>query len=301
MIKMAEIKRTINLAGAFIVLVLVLAAGRSYAQSVTDLRINEILVINDSNYVDSYGQRSGWIEIFNTAYNTVDIASLYLTNDRNNPTKYRIPTGDPMTKIAPRNYIVFFADGLPTRGIQHLNFTLTETNYLALYEGNGKTLVDAVMYDKQMPNISYGRIKDGHAEWGTLTKTTPGSNNYTGDIITAADKFLIMDPYGVGMAVIAMSVVFGALLLLYTVFKNTKKIYGINIKTLFAGKPKEQVPVKVTQEELTGEVNAAIAMGLHLYVSELHDHEDAVLTIKKVARTYSPWSSKIYGLRNLNR
>ncbi|HAH59495.1 MAG TPA: phage tail protein, partial [Bacteroidales bacterium] len=34
---------------------------------------------------------------------------------------------------------------------------------------------------------------------------------------------------------------------------------------------------------------------------ELHDHEDAVLTIKKVARTYSPWSSKIYGLRNLSK
>lgn len=296
---MAEIKRTINLAGAFIALVLVLAAGRSSAQGVSDFRINEILVVNDSNYVDSYGQRSGWIEIFNTAYSPVDIGGLYLTNDRNNPTKYRIPLGDPMTKIAPRNYIVFFADGLPTRGIQHLNFTLTETNYLALYEGNGKSLVDAVQYGEQKPDISYGRIKDGHAEWGSLNKTTPGSNNYTGDIITAGDKFLVMDPYGVGMAVIAMSVVFGALILLYIVFKNTKQLYSINLKTLFTKKADEKVAAKATKEEISGEVNAAIALALHLYVGELHDHEDAVLTIKKVARTYSPWSSKIYGLRNL--
>ena len=301
MITMAEIKRTINLAGAFIALVLVLAAGRSSAQSVSDLRINEILVINDSNYVDSYGKRSGWVEIFNTAYNTVDIGGLYLSNDPTNPTKYRIPTGDPMTKIAPRNYIVFFADGLPTRGIQHLNFTLTETNYLALFEGNGKTMVDAVKYDVQTPDISYGRLKDGHAKWGSLDKTTPGSNNYTGEIITSGDKFLVMDPYGVGMAVIAMSVVFGALILLYIVFKNTKKIYSFDLKTLFAKRPEEQVSLKATKEELTGELNAAIALALHLYVSELHDHEDAVLTIKKVARTYSPWSSKIYGLRNLQR
>jgi hypothetical protein len=218
-----------------------------------------------------------------------------------NPTKYRIPTGDPMTRIAPRNYIIFFADGLPTRGVQHLNFTLTESNYLALFEGNGKVMVDAVKYDEQTPNVSYGRLKDGTAKWGFLDKTTPGANNYTGEIVTAGDKFLVMDPYGVGMAVIAMSVVFGALILLYVVFKNTKKIYSINLKTLFSRKQKESVSVKATHEEITGEVNAAIALALHLYVSELHDHEDAVLTIKKVARTYSPWSSKIYGLRSLSK
>lgn len=298
---MAEIKRTINLAGVILALVLLLPAGRSFAQSATDLRINEILVINDSNYVDSYGRRSGWIEIFNTAYNTVDIGGLYLTNDMVNPTKYRIPTGDPMTRIAPRNYIIFFADGLPTRGVQHLNFTLNETSYLALFEANGKTMVDAVKYDEQQSNVSYGRLMDGATNWGFLDKTTPGANNFTGEVVTSGDKFLVMDPYGVGMAVIAMSVVFGALMLLYVVFKNTKKLYSINLKTLFSGKQKESVPVKTTHEEITGEVNAAIALALHLYVSELHDHEDAVLTIKKVARTYSPWSSKIYGLRNLSR
>lgn len=302
MMTMAEIKRTINLAGTLTaVLMLMLTAGLSNAQSVSDLRINEILVINDSNYVDNYGQRNGWIEIFNTAYNTVDIGGLYLTNERNNPTKYRIPTGDPLTKIAPRNYLLFYADERPTRGIQHLNFKLTETNYLALYEGNGKTLIDAVEFKDQKPDVSFGRIKDGSSEWGFLDKTTPGSNNFTGEIITSGDKFLTMDPYGVGMAVIAMSVVFGALILLYIFFKNTKGIYSINLKEVFSKKQKEPLPVKTIREDISGEVNAAIAMGLHLYVSELHDHEDAVLTIKKVARTYSPWSSKIYGLRNLNR
>ncbi|HAH59496.1 MAG TPA: phage tail protein, partial [Bacteroidales bacterium] len=266
---MAEITRTINMAGAFIVLVLVLAGGRSSAQSIADLRINEILVINDSNYVDDYGKRSGWIEIFNTAYNTVDIGGLYLTNDMTNPTKYPIPTGDPITKIAPRNYILFFADGLPTRGIQHLNFTLTETNYLALFAGNGKTMIDALKYGEQTPDVSYGRINDGHAEWGFLDKTTPAANNFTGEIVTSGDKFLLLDPYGVAMAFIAMSVVFGALILLYIVFKNTKQLYSINFKSLFSKKGKEPAPVKATKEDISGEVNAAIALSLHLYVSEL--------------------------------
>lgn len=295
---MAEIRKTLSFFSTFIVLIVVLAAGKSYAQSSADLKINEVLVINDSNYVDNYGQRSGWIEIFNSAYNTVDIGGMYLTNDPANPTKYWIPVGDPITKIAPRNYILFFADAAPSRGIQHLNFKLGETDYLALYEVNGRTLIDAIQLGPQKADVSFGRIEDGSVDWGYLEKTTPGANNFTGVVVTAGEKFGKMDPYGVGMAVIAMSVVFLALMLLYVVFKNTKKIYSINLKKLFSRREVAAEVAEVSQEEISGEVNAAIAMALHLYISELHDHEEAVLTIKKVARTYSPWSSKIYGLRN---
>jgi hypothetical protein len=295
---MAKINRITSLSGVFMALMLVLLAGQGTAQSSLDLKINEILVLNDSNYVDDYGQHSSWIEIFNSAYNTVDIAGLYLTNDPANPTKYRIPKGDPITKIPPRNYLVFFADNAPTRGILHLNFTLEESDYIALYEVNGRTLIDAVRLGPQTPDKSYGRLTDGSHEWGFLDKTTPLANNFTGEIISSGEKFVIMDPYGVGMAAIAMSVVFSALILLYIVFKNTKRIYSINLKKLFTRKEAVFVTQVSTVEEISGEVNAAIAMALHLYISELHDHEEAILTIKKVSRSYSPWSSKIYGLRN---
>jgi len=49
---------------------------------------------------------------------------------------------------------------------------------------------------------------------------------------------------------------------------------------------------------MTGEQNAAIATALYLFFSELHDQERYVMTIKKVSRTYSPWSSKIYNIWN---
>jgi ABC-type cobalt transport system substrate-binding protein len=53
---------------------------------------------------------------------------------------------------------------------------------------------------------------------------------------------------------------------------------------------------------ITGEVSAAISAALHLYFNELHDDEKTVLTIKKISRRYSPWSSKIYNVtRGLNR
>lgn len=44
---------------------------------------------------------------------------------------------------------------------------------------------------------------------------------------------------------------------------------------------------------------AAIAMALYLYFNEIHDEESDIITVKRVSRTYSPWSSKLYNMRNL--
>ena len=48
---------------------------------------------------------------------------------------------------------------------------------------------------------------------------------------------------------------------------------------------------------ISGEVSAAISTALYLHYEEKHDLENTVLTIKRIQRTYSPWSSKLYGLR----
>lgn len=109
----------------------------------------------------------------------------------------------------------------------------------------------------------------------------------------SAKAFGEMDPYGIAMAIIAMSVVFTGLLLLYLTFKYVARIYSMEIRK------KKTVPTVTGVREdsdIPGEVNAAIAMALHLYRTQLHDNEDPVITMKRVARTYSPWSSKIYGL-----
>ena len=48
--------------------------------------------------------------------------------------------------------------------------------------------------------------------------------------------------------------------------------------------------------EAPGEIFAAIAMAMH-ESQNMHDEEETVLTITRVKRSYSPWSSKIYTLR----
>lgn len=44
-------------------------------------------------------------------------------------------------------------------------------------------------------------------------------------------------------------------------------------------------------------IAAAIGLALHLYMDHVKEYEKAVLTIQKIMKPYSPWSSKIYGLR----
>jgi Na+-transporting methylmalonyl-CoA/oxaloacetate decarboxylase gamma subunit len=112
--------------------------------------------------------------------------------------------------------------------------------------------------------------------------------------------FLEIDPWGIGMTFVGMAVVFLSLLLLYMLFYNITRALNYRIK-LAQKKKGKTVETREVETELSGEVNAAISIALHLYMNEMHDRESAILTISKVARTYSPWSSKIYGLRQYPR
>ena len=57
----------------------------------------------------------------------------------------------------------------------------------------------------------------------------------------------------------------------------------------------------VPLQDTSGEVNAAIAMALHLHFGAIHDRENTVLTIERRQAAYSPWSSKIYGIRGFGQ
>jgi len=271
------------------------------AQSTMDLRINEVLQFNESGLQDDYGANHSWIEIFNSAYNTVSMGGLYLTDDLNNLTKYSLPKGDPRLSIPPRNYMLFWADNNPHHGIFHLNFDLRESGFIALVDANGKTIIDSITLPAQHPDVTYGRIVDGDAEWIHLKKNTPNSPNFTDYIEPQAERFGKLDPLGYGMAAVAMTVVFGALIILYLVFFSIGRGFSLDWKKRKLLKKGKILEAEALPSDTSGEINAAIVMALHLYMSELHDDEQAVLTIKKISRTYSPWSSKIYGLRRSPR
>ena len=283
-----------------------------HAQGTKSLRINEILVINEENFQDDYGVHSAWIEIFNTSFASVNVGGCFLTDDKNNPKKYPIPKGDVLTLIKPRQHVLFWADNIPSRGTFHLSFSLdpTKESYIALYDSNGKTLIDEVIVPAgQIADHSWARIDDGSSEWvvkggGGNSYVTPSTNNMTRDKNIKIERFKEHDEVGIGMSITAMSVVFIGLILLYLSFKlvgnisikmgkrNAMKVHGITDKK----EAKEQGFGKHSGEDF-----AAIAMAMHEYMDNVHDIEDMIITINKVKRTYSPWSSKIYTLRETPR
>jgi Na+-transporting methylmalonyl-CoA/oxaloacetate decarboxylase gamma subunit len=129
----------------------------------------------------------------------------------------------------------------------------------------------------------------------------PQTVQNTTEIITKnANLFSKIDPWGIGMTLIGLLVVFAALLLLSIIFSNIAKVLQLNVKRSLRkeGKSEEEIKKEIN---VSGEVNVAIAMALHLYYEEVHDLETSVLTINRISRTYSPWSSKIYGLRQYPR
>lgn len=293
--------------GIFITLFAAIVLGVQ-AQSATSLRINEVLVVNDNNYQDDYGQHNAWIEIFNTSFATVDIKGCYLTNDKNNPTKYPIPKSDVLTKIRPRQHVLFWADGMPNRGTFHVNFLLdpNKENYIALYDSNGKTLIDEVTIPAgQLADHSWAREEDGSNNWvvkggSDQSYVTPSTNNKTIDSNEKIERFQEHDSSGIGMSITAMLVVFCGLIVLYLSFKivgnisirlskrNAMKVQGIT---------DHQEAKEIGLGKRPGEVFAAIAMAMHEYQEDVHDVENTILTINRVKRSYSPWSSKIYTLR----
>jgi Na+-transporting methylmalonyl-CoA/oxaloacetate decarboxylase gamma subunit len=97
---------------------------------------------------------------------------------------------------------------------------------------------------------------------------------------------------------VGYTVVFSALVLLIFVFKFMPKVLNMQLKRKLKreGKYTENGG---KEEFIAGEVNAAIGTALALYFNDIHDEESKIITIKRVERRYSPWSSKIYNINNV--
>ncbi|MDD3040173.1 OadG family transporter subunit [Bacteroides sp.] len=271
------------------------------------LVLNEVLIDNQNSYQDDYGVHSAWIEIFNRSYGSADLAGwlLKVSNQPGDTATYFIPKGDVLTLVKPRQHALFWADGEPNRGTFHTNFKLNAQtdNWIGLFD-SGRKLIDQIVVPAGTLSAdqSYARVSDAANQWevkgGSPDKyVTPSTNNKTINSNAKMEKFEEHDAVGIGMSISAMSVVFIGLILLYVSFKIVGKI-SVNLSKRNAMKAKGIN--KHEAKELTqapGEVYAAISMALHEMQNDVHDVEETVLTITRVKRSYSPWSSKIYTLR----
>lgn len=109
------------------------------------------------------------------------------------------------------------------------------------------------------------------------------------------------DSFGGAITIIAMSIVLAALIILSILFLCFGKI---STAIMSNKKRKAHGVTSNTSEEHhdeldSGEVIAAIGMALAEHFGQGHDMEDTILTIKKMKKSYSPWNSKIYNMRQI--
>lgn len=277
-----------------------------HAQSIHDIRINEVLVYNENSCMDNYGVRSGWFEVYNTGYKTINIGGWYITNDINNNIKYRIPKSDPATVLTPGAHILFYAYGESARSACHVNFTLADFDclhngmaYLALYDQSGKVLVDSVSYSlaEQKADVSFGKLEtEKQGDWAYLDVPTPKALNAITSGESRSDAFGRKDPHGIIITITCMAVVFLILFLVSVVFKFTGKYFQKQkakqekapVKAEAAPAKAEEVkPIAGNDDEV-----AAIAMALHMYFNDMHEVEATGFCLRRGLNQHSAWEGK---------
>ena len=288
------------------------------AQMDASIKLNEVMTSNSTSLQDEYGQHKAWLEIENISHSTYNIRGMYITTDRSVldrnmsvPERIKrmsiIPNGDERTNLSGRQHLVLFLNSKPHLGTLHLNVNVDATKpvWVALYNGNATQLIDSVTIPVMEADQSFARIaNNGNAQdWEVKSadRVTPGISNVTTVSESKIEKFKREDPYGFGMALMAMGIVFFCLALLWITFS----LFGMLMRHMdTAKKVAQHQPIKpITKTvEKTIEVGhktgiilkegldtkgidrevymAVIGLALRQYEDDIHDVESGVITIK---------------------
>ncbi len=310
------------------------------AQGAKSIRITEVMTNNRTSIVDEYGEHKPWVEISNVSFTTYNVRGMFLTTDRRvldknmSPEDRRklmnpLPNNEPRTTLAGKKSIIIFdktpdwnrkCGNISNEEIQTGPFQLAlklsevtpetkgyyqkKSNWIALYDGNAVDLIDSVSIPPLEPDQSFA-LSHNFEKWQIEDKaeTTPGYlPQKTG--LSKSQELKEKDPYGIGIAVLSMGIVFSCLALLFIVFwafgaymKHKQRIARATEKhaTLLYKTGKKTIEVT---NELSHKTNvmlkdglqtkgidkeiymAVISLALQEYLEDVHDVEPGIITIK---------------------
>lgn len=148
--------------------------------------------------------------------------------------------------------------------------------------------MNAVGYDINVVNIEGG------------LEQISAATNFHYHVPKQAERIQESDPHGFGLAIVAICVVFIALICIcFIMLGYGALIQKVTEKNENKGKEaKGNAPMAVSDgsSKVDGEVYAAIAAAIYAYEQDLHDEEDTVITIQKVERAWTPWNAKFYNM-----
>ncbi len=161
--------------------ILVLLFLSSYAYA---LELSEVLVANTHTNLDpQYNEFSSWIELYNESAQTVHVGGYYLSDDSNNPKKWKIP-GNP--SIGAHRYLLIWADG-KNSGL-HTNFKLKTSGESIVLSDNDGNIIESVDYPEQKSDISFG-VQNGQINYMYPTPNAKNGQSYPNLILSKKPKF----------------------------------------------------------------------------------------------------------------
>jgi len=138
--------------------------------------INELMAVNDNTIADENGEYDDWIEIFNGDSQSVWLGDKYLSDNINNPSKWKLPD----VTLQPGGFFLVWADNQPGQGPEHAEYKLDAAGEeVGLFDAasTGYFLLDSLTFGPQTADISIGRQSDGGLPWVSFSEPTPGYSN----------------------------------------------------------------------------------------------------------------------------
>ena len=148
-----------------------------HAQTVSALRINEVMAANVDRFYDPSGNYGGWIEIYNPTIKELNLQNLWVSDDPQKPKKLRIAHSTP---VPAKGFAVLWFDHYD--GVfapNQLNMKLdAEGGAICLSTSVGR-VIHSVSYPPATPRSSYLCQPDGGTSWTLAANPTPGASNDT--------------------------------------------------------------------------------------------------------------------------
>ena len=146
----------------------------TWMQPVRGLVINEFMADNDGAVPGPYMTFPDWIELYNGGNTSINLSGMCLTEDLSNA-PWRFPNG---TIIAPEDFLLIWGNRGSGPDMLHTNFSPNAGGgTLTLLGVDGTTVIDQITFEKQIRDVSYGRVPDGGSSWSYLITSTPGEAN----------------------------------------------------------------------------------------------------------------------------
>ena len=145
-------------------------------EGVNSLIINEIQSANIDMFVDPSYNYGGWVELYNPTDAPVSLVGLYVSDDPNNLTKFKLNID--AGAVPAKGFKNIWFDHNKDKSSQ-VDFKLSydgETIYLSDYDGG---LIASQDFPNAVARTSYARTTDGGPSWGLTAEPTPERSNAT--------------------------------------------------------------------------------------------------------------------------